>query len=567
LNKQVFERLQPGPPTLSLFDKVSLVAYRMFQGPAARIAGLMPRMRIELLKSNMRITPTGLVSFALFATLISSVIDLVLVGVALMTSHLILLLAVPFPALVFGMTLYTPKLSQANRASALDNELPFLVGYMSILAGGGLTLIDTLRRVADLKVFPASSAEAKRILVEIDVFGKDPITAVDDASRYNPSKAFSELLAGYTTVLKTGGDYVNYLNLRLRETFLNMSDKIRRTVDTIGLIAESFLIVTVVLGVTLFTLYLVETVINGNTGAISNIYFFSYVLVPIFTLGFSWLIDSVQPKWPFSDLRPYRFFFIALPFGLILFLIPLAIPFYLHMALSLIVISAPPAVYATRYSRERRDIERMLPEFIGDVSEGRKIGLPPEASIERLVGRNYGTLTSYVSKMGSQLSWGVPLTKVIGSFNHDVKSWMAKAVGTLMLQVVEVGGGTLKGFAEMADFTRNVSRTEAEGRSVLRHYVMIAYIGALMLVATTFMMILLLGQQAALGVHTTATVSAANPAILDDLLSAGMFESWVIGMFAGKMGEGSISEGFRHALILVILNLVAIVVAGHFVKI
>ncbi len=562
----VFERLHPAPPKLTTFDKLSLFSYMMFKAPAGRIARIMPRLRTELLKSNMRITPTGLVSLALFATTISCLVDVGVVTYSFVRTEPLLLLAAPFPLVVFILVLNTPKLSQANRATALETELPFLLGYMSVLAGGGLTLVDSLRRVSDLKIFPASSAEAKRILVEIDVFGKDPLTAVDEASKYSPSKAFAGLLSGYTTVLKTGGDYVNYLNLNLRETFTNMSDRLRRTIDTIGLISESFLIVTVVLGVTLFTLYLVQTVINGSIGAISNIYFFAYIIVPVLTAGFAWLVDSVQPKWPFSDWRAYRYLAVSLPVGIVVFLIPLGIPLYLHMSASLIIISAPPAVYSARYSRDRRDIERMLPEFIGDVSEGRKIGLPPEASIERLVNRNYGTLTPYVSKMASQLSWGVPLPKVIATFSKDVQSWMAKVIGTLMLQVVEVGGGTLKEFAEMADFTRNVSRTEAEGRSVLRHFVLIAYIGALMLVATTFMMILLLSQQAALGVHTTA-VASVSPSVLDDLLSAGLFESWVIGVFAGKMGEGTISEGFKHGLILVVLNLATIVIVGHFVKI
>ncbi len=44
-----------------------------------------------------------------------------------------------------------------------------------------------------------------------------------------------------------------------------------------------------------------------------------------------------------------------------------------------------------------------------------------------------------------------------------------------------------------------------------------------------------------------------------------MFESWVIGLVAGKMGEGSIAEGFKHALVLVVMNIVALVVVGPFV--
>ena len=106
----------------------------------------------------------------------------------------------------------------------------------------------------------------------------------------------------------------------------------------------------------------------------------------------------------------------------------------------------------------------MLPDFIKDVSEGRKIGLPPEESIERLGDRNYRQLTPFVVKMGAQLSWGIQLGKVISSFARDVKSWIAKAVGTLMLEVVEIGGGTTRGFTEMADFTRKIPRwSRSEG--------------------------------------------------------------------------------------------------------
>src|SRR5450759_5389271 len=98
----------------------------------------------------------------------------------------------------------------------------------------------------------------------------------------------------------------------------------------------------------------------------------------------------------------------------------------------------------------------MLPDFIKDVSEGRKIGLPPEESIERLSDRNYRQLTPFVVKMGAQLSWGIQLAKVISNFARNVNSWIAKAVGTLMLEVVEIGGGTTRGFTEMSDFTRKI---------------------------------------------------------------------------------------------------------------
>jgi flagellar protein FlaJ len=248
----------------------------------------------------------------------------------------------------------------------------------------------------------------------------------------------------------------------------------------------------------------------------------------------------------------------------VLFVLPLPIHLYWRMSLALIALTAAPAFFATKYSIERRNIEKRLPDFIDDVSEGRKIGLPPEEAIERLEDSNtYGSLSKHVSKMAAQLSWGIPLKNVITNFARDINSWVARAVGTLMLEVVEVGGGTLRGFDEMAGFTRKVSEVESQGRSQLRSYVLIAYIGGLMLIMTTFIMVLLLAQGSSLGVKGISfTASSANKGTLDALVAAGIFESWVIGLVAGKMGEGALSEGFKHALILVLLNIVAIVFVG-----
>jgi flagellar protein FlaJ len=569
LSQHVFEKFYPTSAPLSPFDKLSLVSYRLFRAPAERISKWIPRMREDLLKSDMRVTPVGLVALALFSTTISAIVTIGVVLWAVFAHHTLFELVAVTPFVVFLLVLNGPKLSKSTRGSALDNEMPFLVGYMAILAGGGLSLIDTLREISEIEVFKAAGKEAKRMLIDIDVFGRDPITAMERAARYSPSREWAELLAGYTTVLRTGGDHVNYLNLRLKETLDKMSEKIKRTVETVGLISESFLIVTVVLGMTLFTLYLVEALVNGNAAGVANIYLFSFVVVPTLSAAFIWLIDGFSQKWPYTDMRPYKIFLAFLPVGAIVFFLPLPILFYQHMAVSLLAISTVPSVFAIKYSRERRTIERMLPEFVEDVAEQRKIGLPPEQAIERLgEGDRYGGFSKYVNKMAGQLSWGISLSKVVSSFTRGVTSWVARAVGTLMLEVVEIGGGTLRGFDDMAAFTRRVSNSESDARSSLRPFVLIIYIGGIMLTLTTFVMIYMLSEQTALaakGIHVPTI--GINTGVLDDLLGASVFQSWVLGLVAGKMGEGSLAEGFKHSAILVVLTLLSVVVVGLFIKI
>jgi len=567
MSQQVFERFYPTAAPLSLFDRLSLVSYRIFRGPAERISRSMPLLNDDLLRSNLRVTPVGLVSVALFSTAVSAIAALGIIIWATATPFTFLYLVAIVPFLVFLLVMNGPRLSKSSRGAALDNELPFVEGYLSILAGGGLSLVDTLRQIADAGIFSAASKEAKRILIDIDVFGRDPITALERAAKYSASRNWAELLTGYTTVLRTGGDYVNYLNLHLRESFENMAEKIKRTVDTVGLISESFLIVTVVLGMTLFTLYLVEALINGNEGGISNIYFFSFIIVPVLSAAFIWLMDSFGQKWPYTDMRPYKIFLVFIPIGIVLFLIPLPLKLFERMAVSLLAISTVPAIFASKYSRERRIVERMLPEFIEDVAEQRKIGLSPEQAIERLgEGNKYGAFSNYVNKMGAQLSWGIPLRKVVSSFTNGVTSWIARAVGTLMLEVVEIGGGTLRGFEDMAAFTRQVSITESDARSSLRPFVMIIYIGGLMLTLTTFVMVNMLSSQSALAAKGfTSVVSGSSAGTIDDLLTASVFQCWVLGLVAGKMGEGSLAEGFKHSAILVILTLAAVLIAGRFI--
>ena len=549
---------------MTFLDRMTSISYGTLGSPARRLAKSSPGLRESLLRSDLSVTPEGLMSIALMATLITTVVTAGVVAVCVLLSFYVGVLLFLLPVLVFLLVLSAPRLSQASRSSAVENELPFVVGFMSILAGGGESLIGILRKISTMKIFPASSKEANRILADVDIYGLDPVEALEKAGKYIPNRWLSELLSGYSTVIKTGGDHINFLNAKLKEVFEERTARLKRSAETIGSLAEVYLIVTVVLGITMFTLYLVQTfLVKGSTG-LTNVEFFSFVVVPVVSAGVMWLVDSVQPKWPFTDNRPYSVFAASVPFGVALFLIPIPVYLFLHVALALTVMSLPAAVAATRYSRERRGIERMLPEFIGDVAEGRKVGLSPEASIERLVDREYGRLSEPVHAMASQLTWGISLKRVIRSFTSRVHSWIARASGTLLLEVVEVGGGTVRGFSEMADFTRKVSQSEAETRSAMRTYVLIAYISGIMIVGTTFIFVYFLGQGATLGVTSTLPGLKITGSTVDLLLTASVFEGWVIGIVAGKMGEGSVAEGFKHSIILVLVTVLTVAIGGIF---
>lgn len=549
---------------MTFFDKFTLVAFKLFSRPATRFTRSIPLLRDNILKSNLRITPEGLVSVAFLSGLIALLGSAAGSAIAVFKFGvfwpLAVLVDIPIVILVFIMVINAPKVSASNRAASIDTELPFVIGYMSVLAGGGVSPLATLRRISQMKLFPASAKEARRILVEVDVFGQDPITAIERIARWNPSRKFSEFLFGYTAILKSGGDFIAYVGMKLRDTMESKTAAVKRSADTTGTLAEAYLTVTVILGMVLYTLYMIQTLLSNNVGGLTNLYMFAFVMVPVISATFIWLIDAVQPKWPYVDYRPYKLFmYTALP-AAIFFFLPLPLYLFEKTAGALIITASLPAFMSIKYSRERLGLERILPEFIRDVAEGRKTGLSPEVAIERLHGRHYGILSKHVRKMGAQLSWGVSLSKVVSTFTDAVGSWVTRAIGTLLIEVVDVGGGTIRSFSEMAEFTRNINEMETDRRTALKPFVYITYIAGVMVVITTFIMVYLLSAPSATGIATSSTPSVA-PATIDLLLTTAVFDSFVIGMVAGKMGESGVSDGFKHAIMLVIVSLVAIAMA------
>jgi archaeal flagellar protein FlaJ len=136
------------------------------------------------------------------------------------------------------------------------------------------------------------------------------------------------------------------------------------------------------------------------------------------------------------------------------------------------------------------------------------------------------------------------------------------AIGTLMVEVVDVGGGTVSSFSTMADFTRKVNEIEADKKAALRSYIFVDYMAGIMLVMTTFMMVYFLSTPIVFaGKAASLPGVTITPATVQNLLTASIFDGWVIGFVAGKMGGGTVADGFKHAFALVMVGALMVALA------
>jgi archaeal flagellar protein FlaJ len=562
---------------IAFSDRVIRFALKYTRVPTSYIAKKMPGLRDDLLRSNMRISPEGVISLAILFTFVSIPVsifgayELWSQGLGLYALFVPVASAVPF---LLGITM--PKISASSRAQALDNELPYLFAYITVLAGGGISPIVTLKRISKAaKIFPAAAKEAARILMDVEIFGLDAISALEREARLTPNKVFSDFIGGYVAVLKTGGDALSYLEAKLKEIFAYREGKVKSGSEFIATMSEAYIITTVVMGVSLMVLWATQNLMSptglptsGGSVNSTMILLFSGLFVPVISLIFIIVIGSSQIREPFSYDSPFYIFLACIPIGALIYFLPLGLTPYMQLGLGLLTASTPPMVSQMIFKKRKAAVEAKLSNFLRDLAEVRKTGLAPEKTIEQLANRNYGGLTRHVKKIAAQVSWGTPLKTVLQTFIKEVQSWISRAVAFLLLEVVDVGGGSAKMFISLADFTEKNAQLDNERKSQIRPYIIIPYIGAILIVATTAMMVYYAGFsfQSFPGIPSNFTPSASLlQEATNTLLLGSFFQAWVMGFVAGKMGEGSAADGFKHATFLIAISMVTVLVTGAFI--
>jgi flagellar protein FlaJ len=560
--------------SLAFQEKFAAISIRYFGGFASKLEEKLPKLSEDLLMSDYFISPTALLSVVLFIMVLSIPLAVIGVSLAVVMNNMLLAAAAIVPAGVFGLGTYLPKSSRSSRANNVDGELAFVIGYLSVLISGGVSPVNLFRRLSTNKLYPACAKEARRIVISVDVLGMDPVSAIERAARYTPNKVFSDFLAGYIAVVKTGGDVRSYMDQKQKEIFNHRSIKLKSATEFVGTLAEAYLSATVVMGISLFILQIVQAMVQ-RSGAmdLGMMYFYAGIFMPVISGVFIFLFHSIQMKEPVNRMKEHVIFMAGLAaVPLMLFVVPIDIAVYFKLGIGLAASTMVPAIIYMTHAKRKGAVESALPNFVLDMAEIRKTGMAPEKCIEQLATRNYGTLTEYVRRMATQVSWGVPLSKVLDDFGKDLNSWFVRSIGFILIEVVEVGGGTVGLFGSLAEFTQKTKELDKERKSMFRPYVFMPYIGAILTVATTVFIINMMSSQVAdlaerAGGTSIVQVNTDPRELTEVMLMAAVFQGWLMGIVGGKMGEWSIGAGYKHATILVVISMMTVYGIMNFVKI
>jgi len=210
------------------------------------------------------------------------------------------------------------------------------------------------------------------------------------------------------------------------------------------------------------------------------------------------------------------------------------------------------------FSENERGVLDGVTNFLRDLVENRKTGLSPERSIQSLADRDYGKFSRYLKLMSAEISWGIPLRQIFSDFKTRVKNWICLVNLYLLIDTIEVGGGTEESLEILAEFAEETRELETERRSQLAPLFLVPYMGAGILTITTLMLLQLFTNMSVIGGTMIATKDLTKMLVTPLILHA-----FILGIVTGKIVAGRVSAGFKHAIVLIIVSIAGIYLAIH----
>jgi len=289
--------------TLTAYSHYS---FRLVGAAAQLFTRYFEDLRPKLLKAGLKITLRGYVSLMILVATIALLVPLaasLVLGVlfrAAFTGILLLGCALGFLSWALSfIVLYTyPSIKADSRSRQIEEELPYVISHMAVLATAGVPPERIFRSVAvaDGALLP----DMTDVVRDVDLLGKDIISALRAAGDRSSSKEFSEVSEGLIATVASGGDIRRYLYDKAKSLMELKKIRAKELSDTLSIVGESYVTLLIVFPLVVMIMFTVMASISSTLAGFNILmimYLLAYILIPLMSLAMIILLDALMPTW------------------------------------------------------------------------------------------------------------------------------------------------------------------------------------------------------------------------------------------------------------------------------
>lgn len=205
----------------------------------------------------------------------------------------------------------------------------------------------------------------------------------------------------------------------------------------------------------------------------------------------------------------------------------------------------------------RKSVDAQLPELFRSIVQAQDTGMTLPQALEEASKRDYGPITGELKKMTNQISWGASFEEALLAFGKRVGTVLTLRTVPMIIEASHSGGHVEKVFDPMGKFIQTTLLLEKERKNQTKPYIAIIYIALFVFLFT----IAILFKTFFTGVDGVSLFSTSENSLINmkqTFLHLTLIQGFFGGLVAGKMGEGHISSGIKHSILMMLMGYLTI---------
>jgi len=273
-------------------------AYRLFGKRLQRILPQFKDLHNQLKKGGVRINFTAYLSFMIMCSMISFIVSMTVFPFLLpaimhfsilSTENLTFsfLFSILISVLIFILIYAYPGTKSSQRKAPIEANLPYISSFMALLSSSNVPPRLIFRSMAKIGTLREIHQEFGNIVRDVEVFGQDLLTSILENVKYTPSKRLAEVLTGYVSTIRTGGDPTEYLRVSTDNIIKEKMVKLDLMLESLSALAEIYIMVLVAMPLLFIAMFAVLGMLGGGGGALDPalmLYLLAYVGIPLMAL-------------------------------------------------------------------------------------------------------------------------------------------------------------------------------------------------------------------------------------------------------------------------------------------
>jgi flagellar protein FlaJ len=536
-----------------------------------------------------------------------------------------LLLAALFGVATWSGRYYWPTTVVSSRRQNIEVTLPHAITYLYALSLGGMSLVESMDALADAEdVYGEVSREFETVVTDVELFGSDVYTALQNARNLTPSDGMEQFLDDLVGVLDSGASVTAFLESEADSYLRQAEEEQEDFLETLSLLAEVFVVAFVAAPLFLIVTLVVISLIGGST--VTQVSLLVYLVIPVSMVAFLVLLDVLsapfaqgrgvpdaatheRPSVPDADdervakyarrqrrlaLRdlvetpfatvasnPLYSLAVTVPLAFLAVAVPIAsgsiglsldalldAPIRVTSALvvvPLFVVAGPLALFHELKRRRETEIARRFPDTLNVLSSANKMGIPLVDALGLVSRWSEGVVATEIRRVRNDVSWNHDTTGALLAFAARLRVPQLSRTMKLLADGLRSSGDLSRVLSVAAEDTRNRARMERARRRELSSYVAVVVIGFLVyLLVVVLLDASYLTPISEVGDGATdSPVSLANVPV--ETYRAVFFHSSLVvavgsGLIAGKLSDDDILSGLKYALAMVAISVIAFTV-------